>query len=83
MRPLDTSFDAETIQIEIFKRMEPGKRLQTAALLSQTCRTLLAEGIRRRHPEYDEGKVQLAVIRCLLPGDLFHRAYPGAGDILP
>ncbi len=41
MRPLDTSSDAEKVQIEIFRRMEPQKRLQAAALLSETCRTLL------------------------------------------
>jgi hypothetical protein len=83
MRPLDTSSDAEKVQIEIFRRMEPQKRLQAAAFLSETCRTLLAEGIRKRHPHYDEVQVRLAVIRCLLPEDLFLRAYPNAHDILP
>ncbi len=83
MRPLDTSSDAEKVQIEIFRRMEPQKRLRAAALLSETCRTLLAEGIRKRHPNYDEEQVRLAVIRCLLSEDLFLRAYPSARDILP
>ena len=83
MRPLDTSSDAEKVQIEIFRRMEPEKRLQSAALLSETCRILLEEGIRKRHPNYDEEQVRLAVIRCLLPEDLFLQAYPGAHDILP
>ena len=83
MRLLDTTPDAEKVQIEIFRRMEPEKRLQSAALLSATCRTLLAKGIRKRHPNYDEEQVRLAVIRCILPEDLFLRAYPGARDILP
>jgi hypothetical protein len=83
MRPLDTSSEAERVQIEIFRRMEPQKRLQAAALLSETCRTLLAEGIRKRHPNYDEEQIRLAVIRCLLPEDLFLRAYPIARDVLP
>jgi hypothetical protein len=83
MRPLDTNPDAEKVQIEIFRRMEPQKRLQAAALLSETCRTLLAEGIRKRHPNYDKEQIRLAVIRCLLPEDLFLRAYPGARDVLP
>jgi hypothetical protein len=83
MRSLDTSPDAEKVQIEIFRRMEPARRLQSASLLSETCRTLLAEGIRKRHPTYDEEQVRLALIRCLLPEDLFLRAYPGARDILP
>ena len=83
MRFLDTRSDAEKVQIEIFRRMDPEKRLQSAALLSETCRTLLAEGIRKRHPNYDEEEVRLAVIRCLLPKDLFLQVYPGARDILP
>jgi hypothetical protein len=83
MRLLDTTPDAEKVQTEIFRRMEPEKRLQSAALLSGTCRNLLAKGVRKRHPNYDEEQVKLAVIRCILPEDLFLRAYPGARDILP
>jgi hypothetical protein len=83
MRPLDTSPDAEKVQIEIFQSMEPEKRLQSAALLSETCHILLAEGIRKRHPNYNEEQIRLAVIRCLLPEDLFLQAYPSASDILP
>ncbi len=83
MKSLDTSPEAEKIQIEIFRRMGPEKRLQSAALLSETCRTLLAEGIRKRHPTYSEEQVRLAVTRCLLPEDLFLKAYPGAHEILP
>jgi hypothetical protein len=83
MRPFDTSPDAEKIQIEVFRSMGPGKRLQSAALLSQACRTLLAEGIRKRHPDYAEEQVRLAVIRCLLPEVLFLKAYPNACGILP
>jgi hypothetical protein len=83
MRPLDTSSDAEKVQIEIFRRMAPEKRLQSAALLSESCRTLIVEGIRKRHPNYNEEQVRLAVIRCLLPESLFLQAYPNACDILP
>jgi hypothetical protein len=83
MRPLDTSPDAEKVQIEIFRRMEPQNRLRSAAYLAEVCRTLLAEGIRRRHPNYNEEQIRLAVIRCLIPEHLFLRAYPDAHDILP
>jgi hypothetical protein len=83
MRSLDTSSDAEKLQIEIFRRMGPEKRLQSASLLSETCRSLLAEGIRKRHPNYNKEQIRLAVIRCLIPEGLFLRAYPNARDILP
>jgi hypothetical protein len=83
MRPLDTNSEAEKVQIEIFRHMAPQKRLQSTALLSETCRILLAEGIRKRHPNYNEEQVRLAVIRCLLPENLFLQAYPNACHILP
>ncbi len=83
VRPLDTSADAERVQIEVFRRMGPEKRLRSAAVLSKACRTLLANGIRKRHPDYTEEQVRVAVIRCLLPEDLFLRAYPASRDILP
>ena len=83
MSPLDTTPQAEQVQLEIFRRMGPEKRLQAGIALSQTCRKLLAEGVRRRHPEYDEGEVRLAVIRLTLPEDLFLAAYPEERDIRP
>jgi hypothetical protein len=43
----------------------------------------MEEGVRIRHPEYDEWQVKMAVIRLILPGDLFLKAYPQADTILP
>jgi len=83
MKPLDTTPEAEKIQSDIFRRMGPEQRLQAGLALSRTCRELLREGVRRRHPDYDERQVHLAVIRLILPDDLFSQAYPEARDILP
>ena len=69
--------------MEIFRRMGPEKRLQAGIALSQLCRKLLAEGVRQRHPEYDEKEIKLATIRLTLPEDLFLAAYPEARDIRP
>jgi hypothetical protein len=83
MSPLDTTPEAEKVQLEIFRRMGPEKRLQAGIALSRMCRELLAEGVRRRHPEYDERQVKLATIRLTLPEDLFSAAYPEGRDIQP
>ena len=83
MKPLDTTQEAEKIQLDIFRRMGPELRLQAGLALSRTCRELLGEGVRRRHPDYDERQIQLAVIRLTLPDDLFSAAYPEAREILP
>ena len=81
MRTPDTTLEAQQVQLEIFRRMDPEKRLQCAIALSQTCRELLKEGVRRRHPEYDERQISLAVARLMLPEKLFFAAYPEGRDI--
>jgi hypothetical protein len=78
MSPLDTTPEAERVQLEAFRRMGPEKRLQADIALSPMGRELLAEGVRRGHPEYDERQVKLATIRLTLPEDLFSAAYPDA-----
>ncbi len=83
MRPLDTSIDAERLQIEVIRRMTPEKRLKTAIQLSHISRDLLAQGVRKRHPDYNEQQVKVAVFRLLLPYKLFNAAYPEAREILP
>jgi len=83
MRSMDTAPEADQVQVEIYRRMTPERRLQAGIELSRTCRELLAEGVRSRHPEYDEPSVRLAVIRILLPENLFLTAYPQGRHILP
>jgi len=83
MTPLDTSIDAERVQIAIFRRMAPEQRLKSTIELSQTSRKLLAEGVRKRHPDYNEQQIKYAVFRLLLPYELFSAAYPNAKEIQP
>lgn len=82
-RPLDTSPEAERVQIEIFQKMAPARRLQLAVELAQTSRKLLSAGVRRRHSDYNEEQARLAVIRLTIPEKLFLAAYPHAKDIVP
>jgi hypothetical protein len=82
-RPLDTSPEAERVQIEIFRKMTPERRLRVAAELRQLVRKSLAEGVRMRHPDYNEEQVYLAVTRLTIPEKLFLKVYPQAKNILP
>lgn len=75
--PVDTTLEAARVQMEIFRKMEPRKRLQLAFDMSNSLRQLVASGVRSRHPEYSEDQVRLAVIRLTLGDDLFRKAYPG------
>jgi hypothetical protein len=82
-RPLDTPREAERVQIERFRKMTPEQRLQLGAKLTQIHRKRLTIGVRRRHPEYDDEQVRLAVIRLTIPEKLFLDAYPHAKEIMP
>lgn len=83
MRSLDTTSQAEKVQVEVFRRMKPEIRLQMAIDLAQTSRKLVEEGVYRRHPDYGEDQIRLAAIRLILEEDLFLSAYPEARNILP
>ena len=82
-RPMDTSIEIERIQMTIFRKMSPEDRLKQAGYLTDLMKKLLEQGVRKRHPDYSEEYVRLAVIRLLLPEKLFLAAYPHAKDILP
>lgn len=82
-RPLDTSPETERVQIEILRKMSPARRLQLAIALTRSMCKRLESGVRLRHPDYDDWKVKMAVIRLTLPEELFLSAYPHAKEILP
>ena len=75
----DTSLDALRVQMEVFRRMSPGARLEQGMRLSEEARDLLADGVRARRPDLSDPQVRLAVIRLWLGPDLFERAF-GKGD---
>jgi hypothetical protein len=83
MRAGDTTGQAEQMQIEALRRMGPEGRLRVSLDLARTSRELLLEGIRKRHPEFDENKIKMEYIRLVLPRDLFLAAYPEAPNVLP
>jgi hypothetical protein len=75
--PADTTPEAARVQLEIFRRMSPGKRLELAFQMSDSLRQLVASGVRSRHPDYTDAEVRLAVIRLTLGETLFRQVYPG------
>jgi hypothetical protein len=75
--PADTTPEAWAVQIDIYRRMPPSRRLELALQLSDSLRSVVASGVRRRHPEYSEEQVRLAVTRLWLGEDLFRQVHPG------
>jgi hypothetical protein len=75
--PADTTPEAWRVQLEIYRRMSPSKRLELALRMSDSMRAVVASGVRARHPEYDEEQIKHAVNRILLGDELFRKAFPG------
>lgn len=73
----DTSPDANAFQLEAYLRMGGTGRAQVMFRLSEMTRRTAEAGIRRRHPEYDQAQVMLALARLLHGDELVQRAWPG------
>ncbi|MEM7608509.1 MAG: hypothetical protein AAF411_24410 [Myxococcota bacterium] len=77
-RPSDTSPDAWSVQLQVWRRMGPQRRLDVMAAMSEELVALRRSGIRARHPECSDEAVRLAEIRQRLGDALFTAAYPNA-----
>ncbi|HEU4535066.1 MAG TPA: hypothetical protein VFS00_13155 [Polyangiaceae bacterium] len=58
--------------------MSAAQKAEIVASLSGAVRQLAAEGIRQRHPEYDERDVRKALLSLLYGTDVVRRLWPGA-----
>ncbi len=62
----------------LVRRMPANRRLELAIQMSKSLLEVVTAGVRRRHPDFLEGQVRLAVLRLVLGEELFGRVYPGA-----
>ena len=77
MTSRDTAPEAQAIQQAYWSRIGPVGRAALAATMSEDVREISRGGIRRRHPEYSEQEVELALRRLLWGSELFAAIYPG------
>ena len=82
MRSGDTTPAAHAVQIAVFRRMTAGQRFDAAADLSDTARRLSLDGIRARHPAYDEAAAVRALFALLHGAELCAKVWPGQ-PVLP
>ena len=70
VRPLDTSPEARRVQLAIFRRMTGPERVAMAFEMSDAARGLAEAGIRHRHPDWSDERVQEALATQLLGPEL-------------
>ncbi len=73
----DTSIEALRAYYAQLRLMTSSARLAQARRLSQRKRSVAEAGVRRRHPDYDDEQVRLAVSRLVLGKELFEAVYSG------
>ncbi|GAG30793.1 unnamed protein product [marine sediment metagenome] len=80
--PSDTTIEAARKQFEILRRLGPEARLKMAFELSDNLRSLVEAGVRQRHPDFDEQRVQQEVLRLMIGDELFQEVIKETGDRL-
>jgi hypothetical protein len=76
MRPFDTSAAAHEFQIDGYRRMSIAQKADLVAGLSESARSVAREGIRQRHPDYDEHDVEVALVTLLYGRDVALHLWP-------
>ena len=74
----DTTFEAACRQNEILRRIGIAGRARMTFELGDNLRRIVEDGVRHRHPDWDNEAVRLRAIRLTLGKRLFEEAF---GDI--
>jgi hypothetical protein len=72
---IDTSREAEQVQLEILRKKSPADRLRMVSHLNDTMRTLMMSGIALRHPELNEKQHRRKLMDQLLGETLAEAVY--------
>lgn len=83
VRPHNTTDEAHQAQLDAWRRMGPETRVRVAFEMSEDVRRMAAEGIRARHPDYDDERIRRALFRLLLGEALVRAIWPGEAVVAP
>jgi len=75
--PADTTLDAARKEFEILRRLGPDVRARMAFDMSDSLRRIVEAGVRHRHPDFDEKKIKLEVLRLMIGDKLYRQMLKG------
>lgn len=75
--------EAYARQMAIYRDMSPHQRVSVAMAMSEDVNAIAAEGVRARHPGYDEARVRWAVLRLRLGDEIYRQVWPDAPLVAP
>jgi pimeloyl-CoA synthetase len=73
--PRDTTRDAFIKQMEILRGLGTSGRAAMTFELSDNLRQIVKDGVRHRHPDWDEARVKEEFLRIVLGTRLYDEAY--------
>ncbi len=73
--PKDTSREAFLKQIEVLRDLGTSGRAAMTLEFSRDLRQIVKDGVRHRHPDWDEARVQQEVLRIVLGNRLYEEAF--------
>ena len=73
--PRDTTRDAFLRQLEVLRRLGLEGRAAMTFELSDNLRQIVKDGVRHRHPDWDEARVKEEFLRIVLGDSLYNEAY--------
>ena len=76
---LDTTIEAAKKQYDILRKLGPEARLIMTFELSDNLRSVVEAGVKLRHPDYDEQRIEQRVLRLMIGETLFKKMNPDIG----
>jgi hypothetical protein len=73
---LDTTVDAERLQIERWRAMTPAEKLNLVSSITRTVSAMAMAGLRERHPNASTREIFLRFAMLHLGTELARKAYP-------
>jgi hypothetical protein len=77
--PADTTLEAHRKQVEILRKLSPQRKALMAMELTDNIRQIAIEGIRSRHPEFNEKQVMRELLRLIIGDDIFQKIAAAKG----
>lgn len=81
--PADTSPEVWRLQMAAIARRSVAERLDEWAQLNRGVERMAEQAVRRRHPDYDDRQVFLALVRQRYGDHLALRVWPDAAAVEP
>lgn len=76
MKSSDTQATADAVRLRVLRRLTPAERAQIGLEMSEQAFEVARQGIRNRHPDYDDEDVRLAMLRLLHGDEVVRKIYP-------